>query len=1035
MRSELPGKWREALALSRRGAPELYQPGDHVDAGPHADAIRFALDELRLSAVLCIEQVPTIAFLAGADVSAGLIDEVHRALWNQGIMSLLLVLSDTDLRAYSLVRRPFQREEDAGADDPRLIETLSRVRDALSVRELIRAAESGRYWIEHDEFFDPSDRVDGVLLNNLLAAYRELYPSLGMDAAQALLMQSMFIAYLEDRHMIVPSVFEDASEKACSTFADILAAPTTACFEALFLWLRKAFNGDIFNAPCTFDTDGPEPPRVTASHLSVLGRFRHGREEMVNGQFRFFGYNFRYIPIALISAVYDRFLKEETVKKNAEGAFYTPMFLADVVVDQLWEALSSKQRRSGVISDPACGSGIFLVRVFQRLVAHRRQAKGSRFLPWVELTAIAKRLHGGDINAAAVRVAAFSLSIALLEHSNPRDLPRLIQKGRLLPSLYRVTLLPKQDFFASEDAPKVDVIVGNPPWKGRSGETTSAQLWCRKNGRPDPANDIAWGFIWKSLTAVKPDGLVALLLPAMGVLHNTSAQAARRLFLKVAHVHRIINFSDLCFQLFDGAERPTALAVFRPVPAGLERPVYRFDYWVPKADLTLRLKRIMMLRTSDRLRLRSDEADADPALFKRRLWTRSPEERLLQYLKSLPQLHRHVLESKHAARLEATRHTHWIIGQGFQPALRDRVAAGKYKPKPLPELEELPYLDTDGLTGLVVPPQRNFAQHPNWLPGEARRRGYVDGFYGPHIIIPQGIERAVGRLRAAYSDQDFIFQHSLQGVAVPRASEREAKLLTGILNSRLAGWYYFHETANLGADRAKIHQTELLKLPFARPDSMPDPTEAAEAADKIVRVLDELLAFAAPVAVDHPAYSDIDQLVYCYYGLDERDSALIDETFDYIIPAMQPRRSAGLQKLWMASSVDDRSAYARTMREALGEWFDRPVDARMIATSPDLGVMRLSLGRAEGGIAPPFDGDIEDVLADIARHLPGAVAGNVQAVPDLRVVIGTDLLLIKPLERRHWLVSSALADAEDLAAELQRAQLRASEVGLVDAAR
>jgi type I restriction-modification system DNA methylase subunit len=83
---------------------------------------------------------------------------------------------------------------------------------------------------------------------------------------------------------------------------------------------------------------------------------------MVTGQILLWGYDFQYVPIALISAVYDRFLKEEAGKKNAEGAFYTPMFLADVVVDQIWAEFIEEQRAAGVFYDPACGSGIFLVR-------------------------------------------------------------------------------------------------------------------------------------------------------------------------------------------------------------------------------------------------------------------------------------------------------------------------------------------------------------------------------------------------------------------------------------------------------------------------------------------------------------------------------------------------------------------------------------------------------------------------------------------------------------------------------------------------
>ena len=41
---------------------------------------------------------------------------------------------------------------------------------------------------------------------------------------------------------------------------------------------------------------------------------------------------------------------------------------------------------AGVFLDPACGSGIFLVRLFQRLCEHRRKAKrGRTTIPWSEL--------------------------------------------------------------------------------------------------------------------------------------------------------------------------------------------------------------------------------------------------------------------------------------------------------------------------------------------------------------------------------------------------------------------------------------------------------------------------------------------------------------------------------------------------------------------------------------------------------------------------------------------------------------------------
>jgi hypothetical protein len=70
------------------------------------------------------------------------------------------------------------------------------------------------------------------------------------------------------------------------------------------------------------------------------------------------------------------------------------------------------------------------------------------------------------------------------------------------------------------------------------------------------------------------------------------------------------------------------------------------------------------------------------------------------------------------------------------------------------------------------------------------RRGFVDGFKGPHILIPQGIRRGEGVLRAAYVEQDVCFQHSLQAIRFPQQDENRAKFLTAVLNSSLAAWYY-----------------------------------------------------------------------------------------------------------------------------------------------------------------------------------------------------------------------------------------------------
>ena len=1029
MSAAIDSRWSNALALDRRRAPEFYMTGSKVVAGAHAEAIRFAFDELGLAAVSCINGVPTIGFLSDPLVSIERIDEIHRILWNQGLMSMLLVIRGDELMAYSLVQRPLHRDESRGKD-PRLVKTLSLLDDALALRELLDAAESGRFWYENDDYFNPDNRVDSVLLANLLMAFRSLKGELGADAAQALLMQTMFVAYLEDRQIIGEAVFRDASQGRFATLLELLKAGNTEFFEALFTWLHDAFNGNLFDAPCAFETGEAPPPKLKPEHLSVLALFRHGHLDMDSGQLRFWGYDFRYMSIGLISAVYDRFLKEEAEKKSSDGAFYTPMFLADIVVNQLWDELTDEQKTHGLYCDPACGSGIFLVRLFQRLVAHHCYLKKRRYATWTDLKAIANRLHGGDINASAVRIAAFSLYIALLEQSNPPDLHKLIKAGKLLPPLYGKMLLPGSDFFSAKDAQPFDVIIGNPPWNSRTGQVTTAQDWITSKGYLAPGKDIAWGFVWKALEGVKPTGLVAFLLPAMGILHNTESQAARRMLLQRARIRRIINMSDLCFQLFDRAQRPTAFVLYGPQKQ--EQVPYRFEYWVPKADLNLRLKRLVTLSRADRLTFRSDLVTEDPTAFKRRLWTRAPEERLLQYLRTIPALSSFVQEFKafKKSKVKFNRDEHWVIGQGFKPAQESRQDDPEYQTTIAEIVTRLPYLDASQFKAVALP---RVETNP-WHTSVVHRVGFDAGFFGPHILIPQGVERAVGRVRAAFSEQDVVFQDSLQSITVPLGQVRKAKVLTAVLNSSLAAWFYFHDTANLGTDRAKVHQGELLKLPFDNPENMPDPARAQKAAKKLVALIDSELTNARKLLVSqHNVLDAIDRLVFEYYGLDGSDVAIVEDTVNSVIRAMQPRRSAGLQPIWAQASSSQRADYAAMLCNALSPHFRAPVKASLAARSSDVAVLKLTIGDRAGPYTEDSSGEFNDFLRSIAARLPIDLPGNVQLIPDLRFVIDRDMYLVKPTALRHWLRSTALADAEQIAAELVAVAARHRQEGALRA--
>ena len=1016
--------WKGSLSLSIRRPPELYETSDDIENVPHAGALRTTF-RLGASAVFCVQHVPTVVILSTDEYDRSAVALLHAALWNQGLASLLVVVSRDTVRVFTLARIPRSGDEDF--HDRCLVKTLDLVDDALALRNLVYATESGRFWEDNRDYFDPGERVDRVLLDNLTESHRLLRDAgLAPDAAQALLIQAMFVAYLEDRKIIGAEYFGDASNSRASDFETLLHTGDIEFLERLFDALRADFNGDLFVAPCSFDANDPGP-RLDASHLEMLARFLSGREEMygVGGQYRLWPYDFRYIPVELISAVHDRFLGERgTGDRRARGAFYTPMFLADIVVSHVWDWLPPETKDDGRFLDPACGSGIFLVRLFQRLCEQRRTARSDRKILWEDLCDILSRLQGRDLDGGAVRVAVFSLYVALLEEVTPPDIQTRMKRGEVLPALHGKTLRNEDFFSTAADDPTVDVVVGNPPWSSRRREHHSSLEWCRTEGLPAPGREQAWCFVWKALRHLRENGVVAFLLPAMGFLHNHAGDAveARGRLMRAARVFSVVNFADMRFQLFEKAVRPAALLLFGRPPAG--GAAYRFDYLTPKADLNLKSRRLITIGNADRCRLDSRMVDADPSVFKKRLWMSEPEARLFNYLSQFPRLGDLVREFGTLSRRKESTRNRWVIGQGFKPANIERLSDPAYGREYSSIVATTPFLPVDEFRVLT----RKCDGLEPWKDGIVHRRGFEDGFQGPRVLVPRGVAGAgpAGqRLRAAYVEDPLTFRHIIQAVTVQPGDERRGKLLAGLLNSSLMLWFAFHGTSSFGSERPEVQQEELLRLPFPVPDDMPDRERSRSAADALVAIVEQRVRSTGPAfdieSNEHDVLGEIDRLAYEFFCLSEGERILVEDTVDQIIPAVQPSRGAA-PEIWSASTPSDRRTYARTLVDSLVDWFEgtSSIGTRLVARNGDLAILRLSLGDAPAAADydEDDDGSVAAALTRLVKYVRQPLSGNFQSMPDFRVFIDRDLFLVKPIGKRFWLRSAALADAGAIVVDL-----------------
>ncbi len=522
-----------------------------------AHYMRRAFTELNLNGILCIDGRPTVYFKDfKRPVRRSEVNELHKKFWNQGAGTLLVIQDPNRVRVFSGMAAP-SNDTAAGVDDhAALVEDLGRV--ATVLERFVEQVASGYYYRKHLTFFDQRNTIDRHLLDdlgevaNLLC--RDKSAAERKPASHALLGRIIFTCYLIDRKIIDLQDYSFIRKKGVVKLVDLFREyeqqQAKELLYKLFVRLREDFNGSMFD-----DDLEAEKQLVSDNDIDSLRSFFQG-EPLQSGQltFGFWAYDFSVIPVETISAIYEKFLEDkDSDGKETAGAFYTPKHLAEAVVD---EATSSLDTLLGSkCLDPACGSGIFLVILFNRIAEewnHKNPdatfaAKEKKFRE-----ILTNQLVGVDINKTACRISCFSLYVAFLDQFSPRTLREFQNKTKrkVLPSL----LAYKDEQYKNAETPSIfegnffdpalpigdsfDVIVGNPPWVGRNQQADkhvvdwvlgkqNPYLGDAPKGRAKrlaiflPQRQVAHAFMWKTPSCATEAGRVSLLLPSEVLLNQT----------------------------------------------------------------------------------------------------------------------------------------------------------------------------------------------------------------------------------------------------------------------------------------------------------------------------------------------------------------------------------------------------------------------------------------------------------------------------------------------------------------------------------
>jgi type I restriction-modification system DNA methylase subunit len=424
------------------------------------------------------------------------------------------------------------------------------------------------------------------------------------EATQRTLDRLVFMRFLEDKLIETDELVERFAQSN-APWAEFVATSRK---------LNAVYNGIIFkpheiDAP-TFRVDEP-------AFAGICENLSHARS----------AYDFNLIPIHILGSIYERFLGKSIVVeaggarvlekpevRKAGGVYYTPEYIVRYIVEQTVGALikgrTPEQLRPLRFADISCGSGSFLLGVYDALLRYhaeyynrnkRTRAEGLkagctetdegtlRLSLLQKRTILLNNVYGVDVDAQAVEVAQLSLYLKLLEEETTASARthQLSFREALLPSLNRNVVSGNSliDFdilsghlFEPEEERKLnpmsfaqefpqimrdggfDAIIGNPPYIGFHGFKKEKDYLKEKFVSAKGKFDIYLPFIERGISLLKNNGTLGFICPT-NFAKREHGKSLRSYLKNSIKVLEICDFQDV--QIFSGALNYTGIFIFQ----------------------------------------------------------------------------------------------------------------------------------------------------------------------------------------------------------------------------------------------------------------------------------------------------------------------------------------------------------------------------------------------------------------------------------------------------------------------------------------
>ena len=766
-------------------------------------------------------------------------EKIFKKYWNFSEAPIIFIETEIDLEVYN----GFSYILDE--DKKPIPEKLNA--DNLNYLSLI----SGEYF--NSNSFKKSDkRLDTTLLKNIKDARELLIHKLACtdkeNIANALLGRIIFIRYLIDRKIAL--YYNDKKQTITNdNLKDILSSKEkTYQFFKNLQSKTKGFNGDWF------PIGKNEIENVQDMHLEILRELISGTEIKSGQRSLFDFYDFSIIPIEFISNVYEHFIGEKKQKKD--GAYYTPTFLVDYVLKYTVDEHFKKNPNeyNCKVLDPACGSGIFLVETFRKLVAQYEKVSKKKVDEKAIKKLVKDNIFGIDYNKDALQISVFSLYLAMLDYQEPKDIenfkfPYLLDSddNRDNPNFF------ENDFF-DLDAPynkilkekKLDFIIGNPPY-GRSTikAKSFADNYIKQEKLSVGNNDIIQPFMVRVKDFSTDDTQVSFIVTSK-VLYNLQTKEFRtKHFFNQFKIRHILELSSVRKQIFENADTPVSI-IFYSYSTQEEVLKNTIRYISMKPSPYFEKLKLLLISKSDFKKVSQAKLLDYDYLWKVLVYGSYLDFNFIKRLKVIKNIDDYINKE--------------TTGTG--------VKIGNKKNDIPEEYFNLPYIKSEDFKPCYLNNKKS-----KWTIKKAEGVRNIKTFTAPSLLITLGVDKKLN-LKTAILHQNSLFTASIS--SIKSNSKETLYSMMGYFNSIYFKYFILNTASSVGIEREQIHNPEKLSLPFI-------PSKEIE---MIAKSLEKYSSdsFAQYDQKFYELVNKLNESVLKTFDITKQEYALIDYASNIVIP-------------------------------------------------------------------------------------------------------------------------------------------------------